>query len=208
VNVEHYFSRNPRVESKPATVRLSLPDLELDLLTDRGVFAYGQVDRGTQVLLRTIPRPPAQGDLLDVGCGYGAIAIALAKRSPDSRVWAVDVNERALALCEENARGAGVDNLQAVIPDEVPGSVRFAGVYSNPPIRLGKQRLHDLLHTWLQRLAPTGHAYLVVQRALGSDSLATWLAASGYAVHRVRSSSGYRVLEVHSAPGSDHHVGS
>jgi 16S rRNA (guanine1207-N2)-methyltransferase len=203
--VEHYFSENPKVASRPAVARLSLPDLELELLTDRGVFAYGQVDRGTQLLLRTIPPPPPHGVLLDLGCGYGAVAVTVAKRCPSCRVWAVDVNERAVALCEQNARSAGVDNVHAVVPSRLPPDLRFAALYSNPPIRVGKQSLRDLLSVWISRLEPDGHGYLVVQRALGSDSLAAWLTGLGRSVERMRSRSGYRVLDVHGTAASDHH---
>jgi 16S rRNA (guanine1207-N2)-methyltransferase len=197
MGVEHYFTPHPRVASRPAHTRLVLPDLELDLLTDRGVFAYGQVDRGTQTLLRTIPAPQAGSDLLDLGCGYGAVSITLAKRCATCRVWAVDVNERALALCEENARGAAVENVRAVPPDEVPGDTRFAAIYCNPPIRVGKEQLHELLSRWLDRLTGDGHAYLVAQRNLGADSLAAWLTQGGHRVDRLRSRAGYRVLDVH-----------
>lgn len=204
MDLRHYFSPTPDVPSLPRTVRLSLPDVQLQLVTDRGVFAYGAVDRGTDLLLRTAPNPVG-GELLDLGCGYGAVAITLAKRCPGCRVWAVDVNRRALALCAENARRAGAGNVTVVPPDAVPKAVRFRSLYSNPPIRVGKQRLHELLGAWLDRLEPDASGYLVVQRALGSDSLLAWLAGRGHRVERLRSRGGYRVLEVHACSGSAHH---
>ncbi len=200
---QHYFTPTPRVPSHPAPVHLRLPDLRLDLVTDRGVFAYGQVDRGTDLLLRTIP-PPPPGDLLDLGCGYGAIAVALARRAPASRVWAVDVNQRALALTRRNADAAGADNVVITEPAAVPDDVRFAAVYSNPPVRVGKAALHDLLGAWMRRLDAGGVLYLVVQRNLGSDSLGRWLESRGCAVERVRSRAGYRVLAAQRSSGSGH----
>lgn len=202
---QHYFTQRPQVASRPARVHLKLPDLELDLITDRGVFAYGQVDRGTETLLRTIPSPQAASDLLDLGCGYGAVSTALAKRCPSCRVWAVDVNERALTLCQENARAAGVDNVRALTPADVPDELRFGAMYSNPPIRVGKHLLHEMLGLWVDRLAPGGHAYLVAQRNLGADSLAAWLSARGHRVDRLRSRTGYRVLDVRALTSSAHH---
>jgi 16S rRNA (guanine1207-N2)-methyltransferase len=202
--VDHYFSERPAAASRPLPARLKLPDLDLELITDRGVFAYGQVDRGTHLLLRTIPPPVPGSELLDLGCGYGAVAVALARRCPGCRIWGVDVNERALALCEENTRRAGVDNLRVLPPSQVPEDIRFDAIYSNPPIRVGKERLRALLLGWLQRLKPGGSAYLVVQRALGSDSLAAWMDGNGYRVERMRSHHGYRVLEVHSASATAH----
>ena len=192
----HYFDENPSVASDRGTVPLVLPDLSATLVTDRGVFARDAVDPGTKLLLLDGPRPPAEGDLLDLGCGYGPVAVTLARRSPGARVWAVDVNRRALDLCAENAVAAGVE-VRTATPDEVPGDVRFAGIWSNPPVRIGKEALHELLATWLDRLTPEGRAALVVHRHLGADSLARWLVESGWPTTRTTSRMGYRLLEVH-----------
>ena len=192
----HYFDPVPAAPSKPRLVFLHLPDLDLELQADRGVFGSRAIDLGTLVLLKEAPPPPAEGDILDLGSGYGPIAVALALRSPAARIWAVDVNERALELARANAESARTANLVAAFPDDVPAGVTFAAIYSNPPVRVGKGPLHDLLMRWLPRLAPGGRAYLVVQRHLGSDSLATWLRAQGYNVVRIKSKKGYRVLSV------------
>jgi 16S rRNA (guanine1207-N2)-methyltransferase len=203
VTQDHYFTADPKVPSRPRTIRVRFPDLSFELDTDRGVFAHGHIDFGTDLLLRTIA-PPPPGELVDVGCGYGAIAITLALRQPDARVWAVDVNRRALELCARNAERAGASNVVVTDPDSVPEDLRFTGVYSNPPVRLGKAGLHELLLGWIARLEPGGTATLVVQRHLGSDSLAAWLTGLGHRVERVRSRGGYRVLEVHAPAGSPH----
>ena len=200
----HYFDQEPDLASAPRTVPLVLPDLSVTLTTDRGVFARDAVDPGTKLLLLDGPPPPAEGDLLDLGCGYGPVAVALARRSPAAQVWAVDVNRRALALCAANAGAAGVE-VRAVPPEEVPPEVRFAGLWSNPPVRVGKDALHRLLATWLDRLAPEGRAHLVVHRHLGADSLARWLDAEGWPTTRTGSRMGYRLLEVRPrpSPGDD-----
>ena len=192
----HYFDPAPVVESKPRTVHLHVGELALELKADRGVFGSRGVDLGTLVLLREAPPPPSQGEILDLGSGYGPIAIALARQAPGARVWAVDVNERAIELTKTNAEGAAVANVTARAPDEVPDDVLFDAIYSNPPVRVGKAALHELLVRWLGRLRPGGRAYLVVQRNLGADSLATWLAGQGYDVQRLKSKKGYRVLQV------------
>jgi 16S rRNA (guanine1207-N2)-methyltransferase len=192
----HYFDPAPAVESRPRTVHLHLGELAIELQADRGVFGSRGVDLGTIALLKEAPPPPQEGDLLDLGCGYGPIAIILAKRSPEARVWAVDVNERALQLTRANAATAKTPNLTACIPDEVPEGIRFAAIYSNPPVRVGKAPLHELLLRWLPRLQPGANAYLVVQRNLGADSLAAWLSAQGYPTRRLKSKKGYRVLGI------------
>lgn len=192
----HYFDEQPAVASARREVDLWLPDGHVRLVTDRGVFGYGQVDAGTRLLLQRAPAPAADGDLLDLGCGTGAIAVTMARRSPAATVWAVDVNARARGLCAENAERNGVGNVRVVAPDGVPPEVRFATIWSNPPIRIGKAALHALLLDWLARLTDDGTAVLVVQRHLGADSLQTWLAANGFPTTRLASSSGYRLLGV------------
>jgi 16S rRNA (guanine1207-N2)-methyltransferase len=179
-------------------VRLVLPDLTATLTTDRGVFSADGVDAGTKLLLLEAPvPPPGAAHLLDLGCGYGPIAVALAQRAPAARVWAVDVNERAVALTARNAARAATTNVRAVTAEQgVPADVTLDAVYSNPPIRIGKAALHDLLLDWLPRLRPGGHAYLVVQKHLGSDSLARWLVEQGWPTTRLVSRAGYRVLDV------------
>ncbi len=193
---QQYFAARPETRSEPGTVRVRLPDLHLELTTDRGVFAGRRLDPGTDTLLRRGEQTVPGGDVLDLGCGYGPIAVVLARRNPQTVVWAVDVNERARDLSARNARAAGLENVRVMAPDEVPGDVRFAAIWSNPPIRIGKVALHDLLLRWLGRLAPDGVAHLVVHKNLGSDSLARWLTDQGFAVVRRTSHQGYRLLDV------------
>ena len=196
---QHYFTASPAAAHRPALVQVVLPDLHFECVTDAGVFSAARLDPGTRVLLETVPPPPARGDLLDLGTGYGPVALAMAARAPGATVWAVDVNQRALELCAGNAQAAGLPNVRCVAPDApgLPG--QFATIWSNPPIRVGKQALHAMLAHWLGRLAPAGQAHLVVQRNLGADSLQRWLQAQGWLAARIASRNGYRVLEVSSA---------
>lgn len=191
---EHYFTAQPSSPSVPYVIRVALPDGTLNLTTDRGVFSYGALDTGTRLLLLKAPRPPASGNLLDLGCGVGAIAITLALRSPGATVWAVDINERAVELCRSNALANGVSNVRACLPDEVPDDVALDALWSNPPIHIGKAALHELLQRWMGRLVPTASAVMVVQKHLGSDSLQTWLSAHGYPTERLASAKGFRLL--------------
>jgi 16S rRNA (guanine1207-N2)-methyltransferase len=198
----HYFDVAPASRSDEQEVVLDLPDGRLHLVTDRGVFSHGRIDPGTKLLLLRSPHPPASGHLLDLGCGAGPIALALARRAPAATVWAVDVNERARRLCARNAERNGLANVVVAAPDEVPPEVVLDGIWSNPPIRIGKAALHELLLTWLARLGPSGTALLVVQRNLGADSLQTWLTAHGYPTERWASARGYRLLRARRAGGS------
>ncbi len=194
--MSHYFDPDPSVPSQPGQVTLELGDLTLELTTDRGVFARHAVDPGTRFLLLEAPAPPAEGDLMDLGCGYGPIAVALARRAPGATVWAVDVNRRALALTAANARASGTHNVRPRQPEDVPPDLRLAGIWANPPVRIGKAALQALLSHWLGRLAPDGQAWLVMHKHLGADSLARWLGGQGFATQRLRSRRGYRLLEV------------
>jgi 16S rRNA (guanine1207-N2)-methyltransferase len=163
------------------------------------VFSADRLDPGTAVLLRKAP-PPAldlAGELLDLGCGYGPIACVLATAAPRAVVWAVDVNGRARELAAANAAATGVaDRVRVAAPDQVPAAVRFAQIWSNPPVRVGKAELHGMLGGWLPRLRPDGVAWLVVARNLGGDSLQQWLIGQGWTVIRHASQKGYRVLRV------------
>lgn len=190
----HYFDEQPGVASERRTVDVALPDIAFTMQTDRGVFSHGHIDTGTALLLRDAPAPPPGGNLLDLGCGSGPIALALALRSPGATVWAVDTNERARHLTEHNAQRNKIGNLSAVAPSDVPPDVLFDRIWSNPPIRIGKAALHDLLSGWLARLAPGGEAILVVQKHLGADSLQRWLTNEGYPTERIASRAGFRLL--------------
>ena len=192
----HYFNEDPEVPSARKRIDVSLPDGSFSIETDTGVFSHGRVDSGTKVLLMEPPALPTSGHVLDLGCGAGPIAMTMARRSPESSVWAVDVNERARQLTRDNASALGLTNVTVVSPDEVPDDVIFDVIWSNPPIKVGKQELHDLLNRWLARLSPDGYAVLVVNKNLGSDSLAKWLTELGWTVKRISSRQGFRILTV------------
>jgi 16S rRNA (guanine1207-N2)-methyltransferase len=206
VATEHYFSRHPASSDERTPLSVRLAGRLLTLETAPGVFSSRRLDPGTSVLLDGLD-PPSTGSILDLGCGWGAIAIASALLSPDATVWAVDVNERARDLTRRNAdavaREHPLGRIEVAAPEDVPSDLLFDAIYSNPPIRIGKDALHGLLAQWLPRLVSGASSRLVVQRNLGADSLAAWLAAqtddagvSWGAVTREASSKGYRVLRL------------
>ena len=207
---EHYFSADPSSPFRRVPVRADVWGHWLELTTGSGVFAQGRLDVGTGVLLRETAPPTGAREVLDLGCGYGVIGLAVAVAVPQARVTAVDVNERALLLARENAERLGVsDRFRAVRPDEVDPELRFDEIWSNPPIRVGKEALHELLLQWLPRMGPDGRAVMVVGKNLGADSLTRWLGEQGFPTSRTASAKGFRVLSSRRAEpaGADDHDG-
>ncbi len=222
---DHYFTPSPAAPAQRRALTVFLAGAPRSLQTAAGIFSADRLDAGTQVLLGAVPPPPEEGNLVDLGCGWGPIALSMALASPRARVWAVDVNTRALGLTAANAGALGLDNVTATTPEQVADDLVVDALWSNPPVRVGKAVLRDMLTTWLPRLRPGGDAaaHLVVHRHLGSDSLARWISEQRFAgppahggaadaaadadgatvrasVERLTSIDGYRVLRVTCAP--------
>ncbi|MBQ1026877.1 class I SAM-dependent methyltransferase [Micromonospora sp. C95] len=196
---EHYFTAEPNAPAQAREVQFTVAGRDYTLASASGVFSATRLDPGTAVLLRKaeLPGIATTGDLLDLGCGFGPITCVLATVAATATTWAVDVNERARQLTAENAARLGLsDRVRVTAPEEVPADLRFAQIWSNPPIRIGKDELHQMLLRWLPRLAPAGVAWLVVARHLGGDSLQSWLVEQGWQVARHASQKGFRVLRV------------
>ncbi len=200
---EHYFSPEPSSSGARRLLRVELAGAWREVETAGGTFSPDRVDAGTGVLLTAAPPPPSAGHLVDLGCGWGPIALTLALRSPGAVVWAVDVNTRALELVAANAARLDLGAVRAVTPEQVPDDIAVAALWSNPPIRVGKAALHELLLAWLPRLQVGAAAHLVVAKHLGAESLQRWLAQEGLPgagvparVERVATSRGYRVVAV------------
>lgn len=194
--MSHYFE-TPTGPEQRRTIEARFWQTDWTFTTANGVFSGDALDLGTGVLLRSHTPAPASRRLLDLGCGYGPIAVALASACPDAQVDAVDVNTRALELTRINAAAHGVaGRVHALGPDEADPGARYDEIWSNPPIRIGKEALHGLLTTWLGRLADDGVARLVVGRNLGADSLQRWLVEQGWRCERTASAKGFRVFAV------------
>ena len=199
---EHYFSHQPESEAKQRQLSFDLGGTSVSVTTSSGTFSPQRLDQGTAVLLRHVP-PPQGSTLVDLGCGWGPLALTMANATPDAAVWAIDVNERARATCETNAQSLGLGNIQVVSPEDYPDETPIDVLWSNPPIRIGKSALHELLTTWLNRLAPHGEAWLVVAKDLGAESLLKWLSTQQdqrFHAERVARDKGYWVMRVTPSP--------
>lgn len=197
----HYFSGEPEVADERTSFRVDGQWGQLFLESSTGVFSSRGLDKGTGVFLESLrrhpPVRPTEGSVvIDLGCGSGVLALVMARLWPDCRVLAVDVNTRALGVCADNARRNGITNVE-VLPADGAVPDRVARLWSNPPVRIGKEALHGLLERWIPRLEPDGEARLVVGRHLGSDSLARWMQSRGWRVDRLSSARGFRVMSVH-----------
>lgn len=192
--MSHYFT-NDDSPLKTREITATIFGREHSFTTASGVFSGSRLDPGTAVLLRSVT-PPSQGHVLDLGCGFGPIAVGLAAASTAVTVDAVDVNTRALELTRLNAEQAGVaSRITTATPEALP-ETSYDEIWSNPPIRIGKEALHELLLAWLPRLKPDGVAWLVVSKNLGGDSLMKWLNAQGFPTSKYASAKGFRILEV------------
>lgn len=194
----HYFDESPTGDFKPKEISVTLAGQNLKLLTAGSVFSPDHLDQGTAVLLDHLELANSTGTFLDIGCGWGPIALALALNSPKAIIYAIDVNERSLELTRMNAESLGLSNVIVCKPEDVPTNVTFDQIWSNPPIRVGKSVLHEILQLWINRLFSGSSAYLVVQKNLGSDSLQKWLTVEfkDFETSRIDSAKSFRVLKV------------
>lgn len=202
---EQYFTDSaPASADETHVIDVSVRGFDLSMRVSSRVFSGSQLDLGTRQLLSVAPDLPEDGTFLDLGCGWGPIATVMSLEAPGAVVWAVDVNSRALDLTARNAQAYGASGVRVLKADEalaasVESGTRFDVIWSNPPVRIGKEAMHEMLASWLGRLAPSGIAYLVVQRNLGADSLITWLNGQGFEASKFASKKGYRIIEVRPA---------
>lgn len=196
---EHYFSETPGSTFKPKNIQVEINGSLVSVTTSGGIFSPDHIDQGTGILLNHLDEAPPSGNILDIGCGWGPVALALASHSPKATIWAIDVNERSLELTAANAAKLGLTNIKTCKPEDVPVDLVFSGIWSNPPIRVGKEVLHEILLKWLPKLADGAEGYLVVQKNLGADSLHRWLEDSlpqDFSTIRVETAKSFRILRV------------
>lgn len=195
---QHYFSEQPQTDAKTHSVEFELEGTVFNLTAASGTFSSTRLDSGTRVLLKESALFPDSGTVLDIGCGWGPISLAVATLRPETEVFGLDVNSRSLELAQANAAALKLKNFKAVRAEQIPNELLFDGIWSNPPIRVGKAVLHQLMQTWIPRLKPGASAMLVVQKQLGADSFQKWLAETftEFDVAKQSIDKGYRVIRV------------
>lgn len=195
---EHYFSVDPSANRRISKVEFEVCGQQFSLSASSGTFSSTALDTGTRVLLKHCELFPDSGNVLDLGCGWGPISVSIAKIQPETTLWALDVNQRSLEQTKINAKALGLSNVNPVLAEQLPKDIKFSAIWSNPPIRVGKKVLHDLMRTYLPKLVPGGKAYLVVQKHLGAESFQKWLSEEfpAMSVTRLSTDKTYRVIEV------------
>ncbi|HKM10190.1 MAG: class I SAM-dependent methyltransferase [Methanomicrobia archaeon] len=175
--MSHYFQNDPLLASKKRDITLSIDGLTLHFKSDNGVFSKSKVDEGSLALLKVIIPLHLTGKILDLGCGYGPIGLTIAVTSPSARVDLADINERALALCEENAQLLGLSQritcLQSDIYTNVEGP--YDSIVVNPPIRAGKRVTYKMYEGALQRLIDGGSLYVVIRKDQGAPTASRFI---------------------------------
>lgn len=199
---EHYFSSDPAAPKKTVSIAIQVAGKTLDLQAASGTFSSSRLDTGTAALLKHDRHFPKDGNVLDLGCGWGAIGLSIASCSPETKVYGIDINQRSIEQSNLNAKNLKLSNYSATHSKDLPADLQFSAIWSNPPIRVGKQVLHELMQTYIPRLEPGGKAMLVVQKNLGADSFQRWLQAQfpDAQVHRLATDKGYRIIELTTDP--------
>ncbi|MDN4606540.1 class I SAM-dependent methyltransferase [Sporosarcina highlanderae] len=194
---EHYYSKNPSVKSDPREWHATIRDQRLRFKTDAGVFSKGEVDFGSRLLAESFIMPEIEGDLLDVGCGYGPIGLSIAVSFPDRNIQMVDVNERAMSLAKENAGLNNIENVE-IYPSDALSAVEsegFAAILTNPPIRAGKETVFKIYDGAYLKLAAKGELWVVIQKKQGAPSTMAHLTELFGNVEIVEKKKGYFILK-------------
>lgn len=167
--MQHYYTKNPDLPHDIGKIHYKIRDIELEFMTDAGVFSKKGVDYGSNVMLKTLPQ--IGGKVLDLGCGYGAIGITIARLNPVCTVTMIDINERAVELTKKNISLNKVENADCFQSDafENVNSI-YDVILCNPPIRTGKKVIYPMFENSIMHLNTGGEIYIVIQKKQGANS--------------------------------------
>jgi len=193
---EHYYSNKPQTESKPRQWKFTLLGFEFKFETDAGVFSKSEVDFGSRVLIDAFEMPEVEGDVLDVGCGYGPIGLSIAKANPERFVHMMDINSRAVQLAKKNADLNGVQNVRIFESDGLAAldDVKVAAILTNPPIRAGKETIFRFYDDSYKKLVENGELWVVIQKKQGAPSTLNHLEEMFSEVDVVEKKKGYWII--------------
>lgn len=193
---DHYYSNKPQTESKPRQWKFTLLGHHFIFETDTGVFSKSEVDFGSRVLIDAFDMPKTVGDVLDVGCGYGPIGLSIAKTHPERFIHMMDINTRAIALAEKNAKLNGIQNVRIFESDglDAVGDVQAAAILTNPPIRAGKETIFRFYDTSYEKLVEGGELWVVIQKKQGAPSTVSHLEEMFSEVEVVEKKKGYWII--------------
>nr|WP_106781851.1 class I SAM-dependent methyltransferase [Lysinibacillus timonensis] len=195
---EHYYSNKPQTESKPRHWKFNLLGTWFQFETDAGVFSKSEVDFGSRTLIESFEMPNVDGVVLDIGCGYGPIGLAIAKANPDRLIYMMDVNERAVALAQKNAQINGVQNVRIFESDglaSVEDELQAAAILTNPPIRAGKDTVFRFYDQAYGKLVANGELWVVIQKKQGAPSTVAHLEEKFAEVEIVEKKKGYWIIK-------------
>lgn len=188
----HYFEYDKDLKSKEKEITVDINDVKFKFITDNGVFSKKGLDFGTRTLLSSLNIDNIKGDVLDLGCGYGPIGIYI-KKTTNSNVTMIDINKRSVELSKKNASLNNVD-VNVIESDKYENITgKFDYIISNPPIRVGKKILYELLFEAKNYLKEKGQLWIVVNKDQGAKSLVEDLKTE-YQVEVINKNKGFYVI--------------
>ncbi|MFB7141157.1 class I SAM-dependent methyltransferase [Gottfriedia sp. NPDC056225] len=193
---DHYFTNQPNSKTDKKVFSFTLRGNDLRFQSDSGVFSRNEVDFGSRVLIDSFKFPEIEGDILDVGCGYGPIGLSIAKDDASRMVEMIDVNLRAIELAKDNANVNKIENVkiyESSIYENVMGE--YAAILTNPPIRAGKAVVHEILAGAHEKLLPGGELWVVIQKKQGAPSALELLKEIFDEVEIVKKDKGYYIIK-------------
>jgi len=194
--MQHYFTNNQDVESNEKEFTVDIFDRKFRFITDIGVFSKGELDFASRLLIETIGVLDISGDVLDVGCGYGAIGISIATENPNSGVHLIDVNLRAVDLAQRNAELNKASNVKAYESFCYEGvTQKFSHIVSNPPIRAGKKIVHQIIAESIDYLVDNGTLTIVIGKQHGASSAEKKMEEVFGNVERLERKKGFWILQ-------------
>ncbi|MDL2206974.1 class I SAM-dependent methyltransferase [Eubacteriales bacterium OttesenSCG-928-N13] len=191
---DHYYTQKPSSAHRPGQLEFSVLGQTMRFETDAGVFSRDGLDFGSRLLIESLPE--LHGDVLDMGCGWGAMGVTLAKVYPDAQFLLADINERAISLSQKNIALNGLRNAQTLRSDGFSGvEGQFDAIITNPPIRAGKQLIYALFDDAHGHLKAGGSLFIVIRKQQGAPSAMKHLAQRYNTVSRIQWDKGYWIIQ-------------